>query len=479
MTMTAKGLVEKASIGEALADGDPRREDVPPSPTQGGRFTTGSLMRHVLVMTAAGSVGLVAVFFVDLLSLLYVSRLGDTDLTAAVGYASQVSFLLVSVNIGLSIAIGALVSQALGAGDRARARRVAGSGTFHVAMVSGGLGLLAMPFTHEILALLGARGEALAVGSTYLRMTLPATMFLGVGMAFSAVLRGVGDAKRAMYTTLGGALVTACLDPVLIFGLHLGVTGAAIVLVVSRFSLLLVGWHGAVRVHDLVEKPRRAAVWADAGPVAIIAVPAVLTNLATPVANIYVMHVFSAFGEPVIAAFAIMDRVTPVGFGVLFALSGSVGPIMGQNFGAGAFARVREVLSDCYLLAAGYVVGFSLVLWFAAPLVILLFDAHGATADMLGFFCRASGILWLFLGGVFVANAAYNNLDRPILSAVVYWGRATLGTIPFVTRGAALDGPRGGYLGMVGGAAVFGCLAVAVSYRVVGRLAARPVPSRR
>ncbi len=449
-----------------------------PAAVPAGLFTTGSTMRHVLNMTAAGSVGLIAVFFVDLLSLLYVSRLGDTRLTAAVGYASQVSFLLVSVNIGLSVAIGALVSQALGAGDRTRARRLAASGTVQVAVVSGGLGLLAMPFTHEILALFGARGETLSVGSTYLRMTLPATMCLGVGMAFSAILRGVGDAKRAMVTTLAGAVVTACLDPVLIFGLHLGIHGAAIVLVISRFSLLAVGWHGAVRVHDLVGRPRLATVLADIGPMATIAGPAVLTNLATPVANLYVMHVFSAFGEPVIAAFAIMDRVTPVGFGVLFALSGSVGPIMGQNFGAGAFGRVRDVLTNCYLLAAGYVAAFSVALWFAAPLVVALFNAGGATADLLRFFCHASGVLWLFLGGVFVANAAYNNLDRPILSTVFNWGRATLGTIPFVTLGASLDGPRGGFVGMIGGAAVFGCFAVAVSYLVVGRLA-RPVPSRR
>jgi hypothetical protein len=59
-------------------------------------------------MTAAASIGLMSIFVVDLLSLLYVSRLGDPNLTAAVGYATQVLFFSVSINIGLSIAIGAL-----------------------------------------------------------------------------------------------------------------------------------------------------------------------------------------------------------------------------------------------------------------------------------------------------------------------------------------------------------------------------------
>ena len=450
-----------------------RPTSVATAPTQAGVFTTGSTMRHVLVMTATGAVGLISVFFVDFLSLLYISRLGDTNLTAAVGYASQMLFLLMSVNIGMSIAIGALVSRALGAGDRARARRIAASGLVLIAAVSGALSFAAMPFTHDIMQLFGARGETLAVGSIYLRMTLPATIFLGIGMGFSSVLRGIGDAKRSMYVTLGGAIVTACLDPIFIFGLHLGIHGAAIVLVLSRLSLLFVGWWGAVRVHDLVARPRFSAVWMDAMPLLTIAGPAVLTNLATPIANIYAMHVFSRFGANVIAAFAIMDRVTPVAFGVLFALSGSVGPIMGQNYGARAFDRVRAILTNCFVVAGLYVISVTAILWIAAPLVVAVFDAKGETAELLIFFCRASGILWLFLGGVFVANAAYNNLGWPMLSALFNWGRATLGTIPFVTFGALTHGAEGGYIGMIAGAALFGVAAVVVSYVVVGRLARR------
>ena len=442
-----------------------------------GVFTIGSTMRHVLNMTAAGSIGLVAVFFVDFLTLLYISWLGDTNLTAAVGYASQMVFLLISVNIGLSIAVGALVSRALGAGNRAEARRLAASGLAYSALVAGVLSFAAMPFTHQILTLFGARGEALEVGAVYLRMVLPATLFLGIGMAFSSVLRAVGDARRAMYVTLSGAIATACLDPILIFGLHLGIYGAAIVAVFSRFSLLAVGWHGAVRVHDLVARPSLPGLRKDLAPMVYVAGPAILTNIATPFANIYALHVFSRFGDAVIAAFAIMDRVTPVAFGVLFALSGSVGPIMGQNYGALAFGRVRAVLTNCYVVAAIYVLVITVVLWIGAPLIAIIFAAKGETADLLGFFCRAAGILWFFLGGVFVANAAFNNLGRPFLSTFFNWGRATLGTVPFVSLGALYFGPKGGYVGMIGGAALFGSLAVAGSYFVVGHLAGRLKPA--
>ena len=431
-------------------------------------------MRHVLVMTAAASIGLMSIFIVDLLSLLYVSRLGYPNLTAAVGYATQVLFFSVSINLGLSIAIGALVSRAIGAGDRRVARRLAASGLVHVFIISGLVSCAALPYRREILQLLGASGEALDVASTYLVFTLPATIGLGLGMALAGILRGVADARRAMYVTLSGALATAVLDPIFIFGLGLGVKGAAIVTIFSRLIFVAVGLIGAVGKHDLIAWPRFSGALSDTGVLMTIAIPAILTNVAAPVANAYAMRISSHFGDPVVAAFAIMDRISPVAFGVLFALSGSVGPILGQNYGARLYGRLRQILSDSFVFAATYVVFIALALSQAAPLIIHVFAARGQTAELLNFFCVTCGGLWFFLGGICVANASFNNLGFPILSTLFNWGRATAGTMPFVTLGAAHFGPRGGFLGLIAGAALFGVLAVLMAYFVTVRLASQP-----
>jgi putative MATE family efflux protein len=444
-----------------------------PGPMPPAVFTVGSTMRHVIVMTAASSVGLLAIFAVDLLSLLWVSRLGDPKLTAAVGFATQVLFFSVSISIGLSIAIGALVSRALGAGDRTGARRLAASGLIHVVLIAAAASCAAWPFRREILTLFGARDMTLDVASAYLAITLPATVLLGLGMALGSILRAAGDARRAMYVTLAGAIVTAILDPVFIFGLGLGVTGAAIVTVISRFIFVAVGLNGAVRKHDLVAKPSRKAARLDLAPMMAIAIPAVLTNLATPVANAYTIRIFSRFGEAVVAAFAIVDRLNPMAFGVLFALSAAVGPIMGQNLGAKLIARVRQVLTVCFTFAAIYVLVVSVFLRLAAPFIVELFHAQGETAGLIIFVCTYGGVLWFFLGAIFVANAAFNNLGFPVVSTLFNWGRATLGTLPFVTLGAARFGPEGGYLGLIAGSALFGILAVIAAYMITGRLAKR------
>ena len=92
-----------------------RRPDIGPARvrdwTPQAVFTTGSTMRHVAVMSATGAIGLMAIFVVDLLSLLYISWLGDINVTAGVGFATTVFFLSTSVNIGMMIAVSAVVSR--------------------------------------------------------------------------------------------------------------------------------------------------------------------------------------------------------------------------------------------------------------------------------------------------------------------------------------------------------------------------------
>ena len=428
-------------------------------------------MRHVLSMTAAGSIGLIAVFLVDLLSLIYISRLGDPKLTAAVGFGTQVQFFATSLHIGLAIAIGAVVSRALGAGKRDRARRLAGASLALGAALSVATVAILWPLRHQILTLLGAQGETRDIAATFLSITLPANLFFSLGMSLSAILRAAGDARRSMYVTLFGGVTTAILDPIFIFGFELGVQGAAIVIVLSRLVFLIVGWHGAARAHDLVGAPSRTTFGADLGAILAIAGPAVLTNIATPVGQSFAVRVFSGFGEPAVAAFAMIDRIVPVAFGVLFALSGSVGPIMGQNLGAKLFDRVQRTLTDCLIIVAVYVVVIWLVLWLAGPTIVWLFGAQGEAARIVLFFCALGALTWLFLGGLFVANAAFNNLGFPLLSTAFNWGRATLGTIPFVTLGAQIGGPEGGLVGMIAGAALFGTGAMTTAYFVTRRLA--------
>src|SRR3954470_20376704 len=216
-----------------------------------GKFTTGSPLRHVIVMTTTGSIGLMAVFAVDLANLFYISILGVKELAAAVGFAGAVLFFQISMCIGLTIGAGAIVARAIGAGERERARRLAGSSLVVMGLVTGAVGLLTVPFLDPILTALGAHDETKRFAISYLRIVSPALPLLGIGMCLSALLRAVGDARRAMNVTLFAGLATAVLDPLLIFGFHLDLIGAAIAALLSRCVLFYIGWRGVGVVHGM------------------------------------------------------------------------------------------------------------------------------------------------------------------------------------------------------------------------------------
>src|SRR5688572_32328286 len=88
------------------------------------RFVTGPIARHILVMTGTGALGLIAIFVSDFATIFFLGLLGDLQVLAAAGYASAITFFLISAGIGMSIAVTSLVAPALGARDFTRARRL-------------------------------------------------------------------------------------------------------------------------------------------------------------------------------------------------------------------------------------------------------------------------------------------------------------------------------------------------------------------
>jgi Na+-driven multidrug efflux pump len=439
------------------------------------RFVSGSLLRHVVVMAGTGAIGLIAVFAVDLLNLFYISLLGQQAIAAAVGFAGAVGFFQAAVSIGMTIGVGAVVSRDIGAGNMAEARRIAGAALVAIFVIMAVIGVLAAIFAGPLLTLLGAEGETHALAADFLHVASPAVPFLGVGMSLSALLRSVGDARRALNVTLYAAFAAALLDPLFIFGLHLGLHGAAITTVVSRLILAGIGWQGAARYHGLVGMPQPGRFVADLRRVSAIAGPAILTNLATPVGGAYVTRSMASFGAAAVAGQASIDRLTPVAFGLIFALTGAVGPILAQNFGAGRTDRVRETLRDALVVVVVSVLGSWALLFVGQDLIVRALSATGEAAVLVRLFCTWLAGSFLFTGALFVANAAFNNLGFPLLSTLFNWGRATLGTIPLVTFGKPY-GPEGVLVGMAAGSVVFGVSAVLVAFRVIARLRGATVP---
>lgn len=408
-----------------------------------GRFLTGSTMGHVIRMTMTGAAGITFVFLVDAMSLFWVALLGDARMVAAIGFAFAIQFFSVSSGIGLMIAATVLVSRAIGAGQRPRARQIAGSAMLISCVVQAAMAALVITFRYDILELSGARGETLELAARYLLFTLPSLVFMVIGMVGSGVLRAEGDGKRAMFITLTAGTVSVFVDPMLIYGLGLGLDGAAIGLNISRLVLLGMALFFTTRVYDLIERPSLQQALRDLKPFMAVAFPAILTQMATPFGNYVLTAVLSQFGDDAVAGWAVVGRLTVVAFGGIFSLSGAIGGIFGQNYGAGKLDRLASTYRDAMIFCVGY----TLIVW--AFLVIFgtsVGRAFGLTPDgqeVLYAFTHVGAGAFLFTGAFFVSNAAFNALGRPTRATILTWIRDGLLTWPVAVWFAAVAGSVG------------------------------------
>ena len=173
------------------------------------------------------------------------------------------------------------------------------------------------------------------------------------------------------------------------------------------------------------------------------------------------------FGDEAVAGMAVVARLTLLAFCVIFALSGAVGPIIGQNFGAAQYDRVKETLKRALVFAAGFVVLAWAILLLIQGFVSAQFNLTADGRDIVFWFSLVIAPMFIFNGSLFIANAAFNNLKRPIWSSMLNWGKNTIGVAPFVVVGAHLGNAPGVLIGQAIGGIFFGIIGIWLAFRLV------------
>jgi len=407
------------------------------------KFTTGSTMRHVVIMTLSGSLGLSFMFLVDFLALFWISRLKNEALIAAVGFAGTLQFFVISIAIGMMIGAVALVSRTLGMGKLRRARRIATSSMIYGVGAQTAIAVLVYFFRYPLLRLSGAEGDVLEVAASFLEISLPSLPLIAAGMMAGAVLRALGDAFRSMMVTMSAGLTAVLLDPLFIIYMNWGVEGAAAVIVISRALMAVIGLYWLIKTHNILSRPSLPDMRLYLAPFSVIAVPAIATQISTPFGNWVLMRAMAEHGDSAVAGLGVVMRLTILSFGGIFALSGAIGGIIGQNAGAGLNDRVAQAYKDSLKFCALYTgVTWALLALFADQ-VVAGFGLSGAGAEVVHAFSFYAAGTFVFTGALFVSNAAFNNLGRPIWATVANWSRDGLLMAPLALILGAMFGAVG------------------------------------
>jgi len=442
----------------------------------GTDFTKGNLMRQLVVLSFTSSIGIVAIYFVDLMDIFFISLLGHREMAAAASFAGTVMFFISSVNIGISVASGSLTAQYLGSGRRREADDLTASATVISAIVAVVLSIAMYPFFPQFVSLLGAEGVVAEMAVTYLQIVVPTSFLSGMSMSLVASMRGHGFAKWAMYPALFGALVNLVFDPILIFGLDLGLAGAAWATNLARVATFGLCLLATARMFKTVSRPDTAMVLRHKDEIFFYALPAVLSSIAAPIGIAIITRHFDKYGSEAVAGFAVIARISPVVFAVVSAMSSMLGPMIGQNFSAGLHNRARQAYYDGIKFLAIYVAVLIVFLMIFRNSIADAFSAEDLTRDLILFFCGPFAMIGFFNGMIFNASAAVSNLGHPKIAPRLNWAKNTVGLVAFTSVGSYLFGIYGLAVGILLNAALFAAVGHIMTLRIMDQAKTETVP---
>ncbi len=389
--------------------------------------------------------GFLSMTIAQLIEAIYLGIVGTAEL-AAIAFTSPLVMSLMAAARGIGIGASSVIARAFGRGDRARAAVLTTHCLLLVAAFAALCVAIGVPGAHAFFVLLGAEGHVLDLADAYIEVWLFGFTFFSVSMVGTHLLRAVGNAAMpGLVMTLGSAL-QILIGPFLIFGWAglpaLGIVGAAWSFVIARlvgFVLCMV-WVAA-KEHLLVARLR--GVVGSAREILHVGLPATASNLVAPLSTAIVTRLLADSGHGIIAGFSVASRIEAVISMVVMAVSASVAPFIGQNWGAHRFDRVRTALRLCNAFCLVWGVASFVVMLIAARWLVSRINGEPDVIDAATTYLLIIPLSLGFMGVMGVASACFNALGKPTPPLVLSLLRLVVVLIPLALIGRALAGYTG------------------------------------
>ncbi len=370
-------------------------------------YTQGPIGRAILLLAVPMVVEMMMESVFAVVDIFFVGRLGAAAV-ATVGLTESLMIVIYTISFGLSIGATATVARRIGEKDPDAAARAAVQVLVLGALVSGVIGVLGAIYAPELLTLMGADAEVLAVGTPFARLSLAASSTAFLLFLVNAVFRGAGDPAVAMRVLILGNGLNIVLCPVFIFGIgpvpEMGLVGAAVATTIGRgtgllYALWLLGrgtGHLAVSREHLQLEPTTMLAIARLSGWGTVQVA--LSSMSW----IALVRVTSTFGASALAGYTIAVRVLIFALMPAFGIGAAAATMVGQSLGAGlpdraeqsvwTAARINMVVLS--LTAVVFIVfAPTIVGWFSRDADVLAVGIFGLRAMSLGFPLYALGMV--------------------------------------------------------------------------------------
>ncbi len=351
--------------------------------------------RLVLRLAIPSMVSMVVTALYNVVDAAFIGRL-STEATAGIGIAFAYMTFIQAIGFFFGHGSGNFISRALGARSYDDAGRMAAVGFFSPLLIGLLSAVVGLPLLPQLVVLLGAPPAVVPHACNYLRFILLASPFMMSALTLNNQLRLQGNARFGMIGIVSGAILNILLDPILIFTLNLGVTGASIATAVSQLFAWCLLLHGTMRGESVhIRFSNFKPSWAAYREIVAGGLPSLFRqafNCASAVMLNYAAARFASPGQEAssVAAFAVVSRTTMFAFSLILGFTQGFQPVCGFNYGAHLYRRVRQSYLFTLSVSTAMLTLLSTLGYIFAPQIIAVFRSEDPTLIQIG----ASALRW-------------------------------------------------------------------------------------
>ena len=450
------------------------------------KLTQGSIRGHLVTQTLPMIIGVAAIMSVGLIDAYFIGQLGPEEL-AAVSFIFPITIALASLGVGVMVGINSVIARALGEGDVGRAERRANFGVIFALGSGLILGLALFLLLGPLFRMMQASDALLPLIFDYMQPFALGMPVLLLQMGLNGVLRGQGEARMVSLVSITYSIVNWILDPVLITGAFgfegFGVAGAAYATIIG-YGVACVMALLFIRRTPLKIAPakiRGCDISGSSRAILRVAGPAAFSNAINPIGLSVLTALLASQGEAAIAAFGAAGRLQSFAVVPLLGLSGSIGAIIGQNWGAGRADRARRAMYWAGLFCIAYGFAIAVILFAFGDWFADFFTDNPAVIDEFSRYLAISVWGYAGFGLLIVGNGALNAVDRAPFALAQSAARVFLIMLPFGWLLRAAWGAEAIYAAELVANLAGGTLAAFVVWKVLGgsRENSLPLPTKR
>jgi len=371
--------------------------------------------------------------FYNMADTFFVGMLKSNAATGAVGVVFSMMAIIQAVGFFFGQGSGNYISRELGKKNYEEASVMAACGFFGALAAGVVICVLGLIFLEPLAYLLGSTDTILPYTKDYLGVILLGAPWMAASLVLNNQLRFQGSAIYAMVGIVSGAVLNIALDPLLIFGLDLGVAGAGWATIISQlvsFLILLVGCSkgGNIKISIANLKLRLFYLW----QITRGGLPSLARQVLASFATIVLNNVARPYGDAVIAAMGVVQRIVMFGASAMIGFGQGFQPFCGFNFGAGLYSRVKKGFWFCVKGSLGFLVVISVVVYAFAPQLIGIFRDDPQVIEFGTVALRMQCLTFPFQSWIIMSNMMEQVMGRTVPATFLSVARQGLFFIPSV-----------------------------------------------